>query len=48
MTNLRILHTGDDCGIDDDSLVSTFGGLNLIQLNAYDFPKNKTLYKKLP
>ena len=44
MTNLRILHASWDCGIDDDSLV----GLNLIQLNADDIPKNKTLYKKLP
>ena len=43
MTNLRILYASWKCGIDDDSLISTFGGLNLVKLNAWNNPKIKKI-----
>ena len=50
MANLRKLYAGYNSGVYDDSLVSTFGGLNLVVLDISNNPKikNQTLGKKLP
>ena len=43
MINLINLNASGDCGIEDYSLISTFGGLNLFELNVSYNPKIKKI-----